>query len=251
MSNKEEQKKEERIPLRIEASGITINSDYQFQLFTPDELGSIVNAYYRSIFKDYYGCNICANVHNYQFGTDMVSVKLCFIPGSDNKVGEYVALKDVGSDSATGNLGPRMAAMMRNNEIRKAAMSFTPTMDLVDVIYPLLDNFMCTKIKDTPESFIKSGIMTESVINVNNFTNKQISHVYLECTSIDKLISSLTSDDKNHVYRVVPNYISDVFDPNRVHELYEVQRLDTNALKKKMEQLGLVRRYDGLNIITN
>ena len=234
------------------ADPMTFGSDFGMELFTPTELGGIVNMYFRNIFKDYIGCKLAANVNANAYGIDMVSLILYFAPETNNGQGSYVAFSKVGKQENDG-VGPRLAAIQQNNAIRKSNMNFTPTKELIDITYPLLDRMALNfaKVKNSPESYLKSGIITETNTRPDYYNTKLMSTVFMETVSIDKLINEkLTGESKKFTYRVVP---SPIMDPvkNIMHELYAVQKLDNKALRKKMEQLGLVTKFNDINLITN
>lgn len=240
-------------PFKVDiADPIEFGQDFAMELFTPSELGGMVNMYFRNIFKDYIGCKLAANVNANAYGVDMVSLILYFAPETNNNQGSYLAFKRVGEKEKTG-VGPRLAAMQQNNAIRKSNMNFTPTKELIDITYPLLDRMALNfaHVKSSPESYLKSGIITETNTRPDYYNTKMMSTVFMETVSIDKLINDkLTGDSKKFLYRVVPNPIMDPVQ-NIMHELYAVQKLDNRALRKKMEQLGLVTKFNDINLITN
>lgn len=249
----------EKKPFEVEiAEPLTFGGDYEMELFTKSELGGLVNRYFRNIFKDYLGSDIKPNPHCNQYGVDSISLGLYFTPGSDNNVGITTAFESVGTrvnKVGEKEVGRRTAAMLANNAVRQSNMSFSPSQDFIDVIHPLLDRFNSTRIKSSVESYMRSGILTEGVMRADNFSGKMINFVFVECISIDKLINDkLTGGDRKYLYRVVPQFATDPsvpFNEQKVFEMYQIEKLNNAALRKKMEQVGLTKRFDGINVITN
>lgn len=257
MSENQNINREERKKITVDISQKeTFNGLSRIDYKSSTNLANSINSVFQTIFKDYNGCFI--DLGNMAIGESPVVVVMDFIPTYDNGFGSKIsAFQEIGSSAGPEKAaGPIVSNITKHNYINKSKETFEITWEAVDVLHKYILPNLKARLKETPKSYQKQKVFTESVeaVNTGMFSApKQVIHEYIRCLDIEAILKELlpeTNDLGNKViYTIAPvNWIPSGFgyqngqvQTNSLEYLFAISQLDESAMKNLVAEF---RRAD-------